>query len=218
MNPKIAQANPDASTNKAFINALFVEAFSRNATKAELDKFVGMSVRDASNLILGSLRSPFAISNVAVPSVVKPALIYPLKAVKITQYFGERPEVYKQFGMKAHDALDLKTRYLTSPLGNMEVMSAHDGVISEAVWGKTGYGNYIKVYQKGFGETLYAHLSKISVAKNQIVKQGQVIGISGNTGFSTAPHLHFSFRPEKHNLKNGYFGRVDPIPYLPKMV
>jgi|SRR3990167_11122691 len=214
-NSKIADAKPDAIANAAFVDAVFVEKRGTKATQKERDLFVGKTVKDVCNIVLGNDRSPFSKRTIVTIATPKPLLIYPLKKVKITQKFGERPEVYKQFGMDAHDALDLKTRYIDSPLGHMEVMASHDGVISELVYGKTGYGNYIKIMKKGLGETLYAHLSQIKVAKNQIVKQGQIIGITGNTGFSSAPHLHFSFRPEKNDMKNGYFGRIDPTPYLP---
>jgi len=58
-NTGIAQANPSVPANAGFINALYQEGFGRDATQAELDKFVGKTVKDASNIILGAERSPF---------------------------------------------------------------------------------------------------------------------------------------------------------------
>ena len=68
------------------------------------------------------------------------------------------------------------------------------------------YGRYLIVrHQDGF-QTLYAHLQKIVVERGQSVRQGQRLGGMGNTGYSTANHLHFSiFHHGKH---------VDPLSLL----
>ena len=58
-NKKIAEANPNVKANANFINALYQEKYNRNATQAELDKFTGKTVKDASNIILGAENSPF---------------------------------------------------------------------------------------------------------------------------------------------------------------
>jgi hypothetical protein len=61
----------------------------------------------------------------------------------------------------------------------------------------------------------YLHLSQANVYTGQRVKAWQVIGLSGNTGTSTAPHLHLGMLPVNGlNLANGYRGREDPTPYL----
>jgi murein DD-endopeptidase MepM/ murein hydrolase activator NlpD len=63
------------------------------------------------------------------------------------------------------------------------------------------------VIQHGFGyETLYAHMSHVSVRVGEKVKRGQIIGYVGNTGTSTGPHLHYEV------LKNGE--KVDPAFYF----
>ncbi len=68
---------------------------------------------------------------------------------------------------------------------------------------RRGYGNHI-ILDHGFNyETLYAHLSEIKVYRGQNIKRGEIIGYVGNTGKSTAPHLHYEV------LKNG--GHVNPI-------
>lgn len=57
-----------------------------------------------------------------------------------------------------------------------------------------GYGNYIRINHGDGTETLYAHLTSINVSSGQYVVQGQEIGKSGSTGWSTGPHLHFEIR------------------------
>ncbi len=69
------------------------------------------------------------------------------------------------------------------------------------------YGLYVVVVSPGGIETLYAHLSSISVSEGESVSQGEQVGIIGSTGYSTGTHLHFEV------IDNGT--RVDPLSYLP---
>lgn len=73
------------------------------------------------------------------------------------------------------------------------IFAVFDGVIRVAQV-NGGYGNMILVRHYNNLETLYAHLSKMTVKVGQQVKAGDIIGYSGNTGFSTGPHLHFECR------------------------
>jgi len=141
-------------------------------------------------------------------------LIHPLDKVYITQKFGEHPAVYKKFGMKGHDGIDYKTRYVDSPLARRYVTAAHSGTVVEVREDKTGYGTHIRLYKKGLGLTIYGHLTRSYVSKGQIVKVGERIGLTGNTGFSSGPHLHFEFRKEPLKADNGYYGAVDPLLYI----
>ena len=69
-----------------------------------------------------------------------------------------------------------------------------------------GYGNFVCIAHSGVLFTCYAHQSRILVRPGEVVRQGQVIGAVGCTGFCFGPHLHFEVRVE---------GRVtDPMPYL----
>lgn len=132
----------------------------------------------------------------------------PLDKIELTQGFGPNP-YYKKYGLIGHNGWDLKTRYWDTPLGRRYVYAVEDGVITNVQWGKTGYGNYIKLKGQN-GEYIYAHLHSIMVAKNQVVKKGQVIGITNNTGDSSGPHLHFGWRPNNFDYNNGYLGYDDP--------
>jgi len=74
------------------------------------------------------------------------------------------------------------------------VRAAFDGMVRYAEYNKGGFGNVIVIRHINGLETLYAHLSKILVDTNQIVKAGDVIGLGGNTGRSYGSHLHFETR------------------------
>ena len=100
---------------------------------------------------------------------------------------------------KFHHGMDF-----TAPTGT-EVYATGDGTIETVESSKRGYGNRI-VVNHGFGyKTLYAHLSGFNAKVGQSVKRGDVIGYVGNTGLSTAPHLHY----EVHLNNN----KVNPINY-----
>jgi murein DD-endopeptidase MepM/ murein hydrolase activator NlpD len=72
-------------------------------------------------------------------------------------------------------------------------MGVADGVV-EFAGAQSGYGNVVIVKHSASQSTFYAHLSHINVAKGKTVKQGEVVGGVGSTGWATGPHLHFEFR------------------------
>ena len=73
------------------------------------------------------------------------------------------------------------------------VYASKSGRVIFAKW-KGGYGKIVGIEHAGNFTTWYGHLSRISVKVGQTVSQGKVIGLSGNTGISTGPHLHFEIR------------------------
>ncbi len=74
------------------------------------------------------------------------------------------------------------------------VDAAFDGVVRYAKYNRGGFGNLVIIRHYNGLETYYAHLSKILVACNQVVRAGDRIGLGGSTGRSRAPHLHFEIR------------------------
>ena len=94
----------------------------------------------------------------------------------------------------------------TAPTGT-EIYATGDGVIeSVETTSRDGYGNNI-IINHGYGyKTLYAHMNGFNVRKGQKVKRGDVIGYVGNTGLSTAPHLHYEV------IKN--YEKVNPINFF----
>lgn len=88
------------------------------------------------------------------------------------------------------------------PVGT-PVKTTMDGHVIHAGWNNQGYGNLV-IVENGAYRTYYAHLSSIPVAVGDEVKAGTTIGLSGNTGNSTGPHLHYEIRKNK--------GPIDPAP------
>ena len=141
----------------------------------------------------------------------------------ITQKFGGNPQMYQQFGMKGHSGIDLRAAV------GVPVFAAHDG-IADVIFSDTGYGLHIKIRSEhNARETVYAHLSRVSdkVSKHKFpeVSMGDLIGWTGNTGYSTAAHFHFGLRrliPDEGGIftwkvqdwSNGYSGWIDPIEYM----
>lgn len=78
-----------------------------------------------------------------------------------------------------------------------------------------GYGNYVVIDHGGGLTTLYAHMSMVKVSQGDVVSQGTVIGVTGNTGASTGPHLHYEVRIT--TVVNGKNRTVyqNPLDYLP---
>lgn len=86
------------------------------------------------------------------------------------------------------------------------IVAVTDGMVVYAAWGG-GYGNLVIVEHDDDWLSYYAHLDEIAVEVGQTVRQGELLGGAGTTGYSTGPHLHFELR---------YQGRpVDPHVYLP---
>jgi murein DD-endopeptidase MepM/ murein hydrolase activator NlpD len=107
-----------------------------------------------------------------------------------------------------HEGMDF-----TAPTGT-DVYATGNASVSFAGW-KSGYGNCI-ILNHGYGyESLYAHLHKINVRNGQKVTRGQVIGLVGNTGKSTGPHLHYEvhLRGKPMNPQNYYFKDLSPEEY-----
>jgi len=102
----------------------------------------------------------------------------------------------------------------TAPVGT-EIYATGDGVVTEVGTSKVGYGNYIQL-DHGYGySTLYAHLHKFNVRNGQKVKRGEVIGFVGNTGTSTAPHLHYEVHRNGQavNPQNYFYMDLTPEEY-----
>lgn len=115
------------------------------------------------------------------------------------------------FGMRMHPILRRRRMHhgidFPIPEGTPVIATA-DATVSRIKKGNKGYGNYVLLDHDAVHHSLYGHLSKILVKECQNVTKGDTIALSGNTGLSTRPHLHFEVWK--------YGRRVDPISYLPQ--
>ena len=133
-----------------------------------------------------------AVGTQAVPKIVEkgtkipPTYIWPAYG-RISSGFGYRKKPNAKGATAYHQGLDIAV-----PTGTA-VMASCGGTVIKAGW-SGGYGNLVCIRHPDGRETRYAHLSRILVSVGQTVSQGQKIALSGNTGASTGPHLHFEIR------------------------
>ena len=122
--------------------------------------------------------------------------------------FGYRIDpIYKT--RKFHAGMDFSAKTGTP------IYATGDGKVFKVSKSKRGYGNHV-VIDHGYGyKTLYAHMSKTAVKRNQKVSRGDVIGFVGNTGKSVAPHLHYEVHKDgkKINPVNFYYNDLNAEEY-----
>lgn len=140
----------------------------------------------------------------AVPKIVErgtripPTYVKPISGGRQSSGFGRR-SAPKRGASSYHKGIDWAI-----PTGTA-VFASCGGTVSRAGWG-SGYGYVVYIDHEDGRQTRYAHLSKVLVKSGQTVKQGDRIALSGNTGVSTGPHLHFEI------LIGGK--QVNPLNYL----
>jgi len=138
----------------------------------------------------------------------------PLDNIYITSNFGMRD----LNNMWWHNGTDFRASTGTP------VYSIDNGIVKVAKNNPTGYGLYVAIDHGEYG-SLYAHLSKYVVTDGQSIKAGDLIGYSGNTGSSTAPHLHFEIRLGAYDTfwdrckadSNVFMRCIDPVPFVKKL-
>lgn len=121
----------------------------------------------------------------------------PLDYISVNSQYGYRKDPYSKCE-KFHDGIDLQC--------NMQhVYSMLSGKVLKTVYGNKGYGNYV-VMDYGHIQVLYGHLSMITVRQGDDVYAGTIIGVSGNSGKSTGPHLHIKITSNGKSL--------NPTPFI----
>jgi len=104
-------------------------------------------------------------------------------------------EINSNYGLRRwrwHHGIDLDLTVGDS------IFAAFSGVVRIAKYNRGGYGYYVMLRHENGLETLYGHLSKVLVEVGQEVASGELIGLGGNTGRSSGPHLHFETRYKGH--------------------
>src|SRR3989344_4043304 len=140
----------------------------------------------------------------ALPKSGSGVLKWPLRGIKITQYFGNtafataNPIIYNGGG---HNGVDFRASTGT------RVMASKEGVVAvgntDQSCNGVSYGKWVLIKHPNNLSTLYAHLDTIKVSGGQQVETGQLVGYSGDTGYATGPHLHFGvFASEGIEIKS----------------
>lgn len=130
----------------------------------------------------------------------------PISGFRISQIFGINPQIYNQFGLAGHNGIDFATPTATP------VYATQDLFLQSGNDGNTGYGLFLRGFTSE-SEEVFAHLS--SIVKTGYVSKGERIAYTGNTGFSTGPHLHWGYRRRKgfmgpvQESGNGFAGYID---------
>ena len=145
------------------------------------------------------------------PSI--PSLRFPFYgSYPITFDFGAQPteekikKKYEEWGIVEHNGIDFGLQEGT------EVLACDEGTVIQA--GDNGDHGISVTVKHSWGTSIYSHLQSLGVLVNDQVKKAQVIGSSGQTGFTTGPHLHFGIQPTNPDTNNGYLGYINPTPYL----
>ncbi len=135
------------------------------------------------------------IAGIRRESITQPKgnFLWPIQGSAITSRLGKR------WG-RHHDGIDI-----AAPIGTI-VVAAQDGVVQMSEY-YGAYGNLVVIKHDIMYSTYYGHLSAPLVKKGDVIRKGQIIALSGNTGRSTGPHLHFEVRA--HNVV------LDPEQFLP---
>mgnify|MGYP000979850682 CR=1 FL=1 len=135
------------------------------------------------NLELSSYNSIYEKVQENINRISRIPSIRPVEGGYLNSTFGYRVDPIDNV-RRFHQGQDITVKSGTP------IYAPADGVVKRAYYAG-GFGNHIKIQHGSGYTTLFAHLSKIKVKHGQNVKRGDIIGYSGNTGRSTAPHLHY---------------------------
>lgn len=163
------------------------------------------------------------IDPASLPAPRQGVLGWPVSNPRITQNFGKtdfakNTDVYNQ---NSHNGIDLRASVGT------QILAAEEGIVkgtgnSDIACPGGSYGKWILIEHPNHLSTLYAHLSVSKVSSGQGIKRGELIAYSGDTGYTTGPHLHFTvYDARTVQIKSSrvcgslpYGGYLDPILYL----
>lgn len=163
----------------------------------------------------------------------KGVLSWPLDNIFVTQLFGITKDSKRLYASGSHSGVDFRASIGTP------VKAVADGIVlgtgdTDKTCPYTSFGKFIFIKHYNGLSTAYGHLSLIKVSEGEKVKRGEIIGYSGNTGYSTGPHLHLTVyaaqaaKMETRQSKTceGRYYRMpiaptnaylDPMYYLPRL-
>jgi murein DD-endopeptidase MepM/ murein hydrolase activator NlpD len=145
---------------------------------ADVNDLGSGSIRPGQTLFIPGARLP----QETLRRIYGTSVIWPGRG-PISSWFGYRADPFTGV-RRYHAGIDIVV-----PLGT-PIKAAMDGVVADAGY-NGNYGNYVILNHGDGMQTLYGHLTSYSVRPGQRLAQGSILGLSGNTGYSTGPHLHF---------------------------
>ncbi|WP_367321575.1 M23 family metallopeptidase [Streptomyces sp. HUAS ZL42] len=155
------------------------------------------------SVVLGAGVASAAEATTAKSAVSASSWVDPVKKYKLSASFHQSGAMWQS----THSGQDFAV-----PSGT-DVMAAHGGTVVKAGGNGAGdgpaYGNAVVIKHGNGIYSQYAHLSRVDVKVGQVVKTGQHIARSGNTGNSSGPHLHFEIRTSPN-----YGSAIDPVRFL----
>jgi murein DD-endopeptidase MepM/ murein hydrolase activator NlpD len=186
---------------------MFQRATSRSSRTSSLRTRVAvLAVGLGAAAVLGTGVASAASSAVAPKAVsakVAASWVDPVKKYTLSASFAQAGGMWQS----THSGQDFAVASGTN------VMAAHGGTVVKAGGNGAGdgaaYGNAIVIKHGNGTYSQYAHLSRIDVKVGQVVSTGQHIALSGNTGNSSGPHLHFEIRTTAN-----YGSAIDPVAFL----
>ena len=192
------------STNKKLNNNIETKAKELqylNEKIIDVEKIVGITPYDKNDTGFDSRIDTAKLTYAEKQYMVKVIPSgYPIPKRGVSSSYGWRTHpVLKRRDF--HPGIDLRAKMRT------KVRAPADGIIKYAGFNKKGYGNIV-IMSHNFGfETLYAHLYKSKVKVGDIINKGDVIALTGNSGLSSGPHLHYEVRYAQRNLRPAWFLR-----------
>ena len=198
---ELEEKKTELNSQRQAANALIAELRASQAeVKEDMDDLSAEEAAVQAEIVRLSkkLAEEEAARNAANP-VALGGYIWPVNSRYITSTFGGRASP-GGIGSTNHKGVDIgRVGY------NTQIKAAKAGTVIVSQY-SSSYGNYVVVSHGSGNTTLYAHMSSRSVSVGQKVSQGTVLGITGSTGNSTGPHLHFEITENSM--------RINPLKYL----
>lgn len=180
-----AQDSVNKVRNKQYEDSLTGEFFaSTEGHEISIEKDIPVFVNVKDSLLFGLIKE-------------RMSMCLPLDYISVNSRYGFRRDPYSKC-KTFHDGIDLQCN-------NQHVYSMLPGVVTKVVISNKGYGNHV-IVDYGHIQVLYGHMAFITVNQGETVYAGTILGVSGNSGKSTGPHLHIKISAGKKSL--------DPAPFV----
>ncbi len=180
-------------------------AANDDAASAETALWAGTQTPSVSTLMV---TNPVNTDSYFITVIPASSTIYAVSPENIRGYYAQPLAGRLSQGLHDVNAVDM-----SAPKGST-VHAAAKGIVIVAMDNggyNGGYGNYIVILHPNGTQTLYAHLSQVTTTLGAMVHQGEPIALSGNTGESTGPHLHFEVRGATNPWANDTLGTTYTI-------